>query len=150
MLEGDFDAEVAFDDFQSVGQEFGCAMIVIERLTRKKLNAASCVCEMNGSDRDSRSLAKQQGGGERFYTTLSVLPTEAAAGRLRLVRQGKILHYLFAEYDSPHYRVLNSQAIPDSPTTTPGLHLHTMANLDGETSVIWKSLKVKADRVQGN
>lgn len=151
VLEGDFDAEVAFDDFQSVGQEFGCAMMVIELSDPEK---TQCRLLRLRDERQRQeihvSLAKQQGAGERVYTTLSVLPTEAAAGRLRLVRQGKILHYLFAEYDSPHYRVLNSTAIPDSPTTTPGLHLHTMANLDGETSVIWRSLRVKADRMQGN
>ena len=64
-----------------------------------------------------------------------------------MARRGTTLYYLFAEDNSSVYRVLETEEISDSSSVADGLHFHTMCNGKGETSVVWKSIIVLAERL---
>jgi hypothetical protein len=72
---------------------------------------------------------------------------EASAGRLRLVRRGNTVHYLFAEHDSPVFRRLRSEEVSDRPTVQDGIGLLTDCNGNGQTQVLWKSITLQAEQL---
>jgi Protein of unknown function (DUF1583)/WD40-like Beta Propeller Repeat len=45
------------------------------------------------------------------------------------------------------YRLLETEEISDRPSVPDGLHFHTMCSGAGETSVIWKSFTLRAERL---
>ncbi len=71
-------------------------------------------------------------------------PEEATAGRLRLARRGTMLYFLFARAGSPHFRLLRTTTVSDQGILPEGLELQISMGDPGQTSVVWKSLAVRA------
>jgi hypothetical protein len=75
------------------------------------------------------------------------LTTEATAGRLRLARRGNTVYYLFAENDSPIFRLLGTQAVTrDGPGR---VRLVADTQRESLTKVVWKSVTIRADELSG-
>ena len=144
MVHGDFDMEVAFEDFKAVGDEFGCIMLVVELDDdkRRQCRILRTRDELQRQELHS-SLSEIHQDGGRSFSARPPKKTEAAAGRLRMARRGTTLYYLFSENDSSEYRVLETEEISDSSSVADGLHFHTMCNGKGETSVLWKSITLR-------
>ena len=148
IVHGDFDMEVGFEAFRAVGDEHGCIMLVVELDDNKRQQCRILRIrdELQRQELHS-SLSEVHQDGGRSYSALSPKKTEASSGRLRMARRGTTLYYLFAENDSSKFRVLETETISDSPSVSDGLHFHTMCNGKGETSVIWKSISIRAERL---
>ncbi len=70
-------------------------------------------------------------------------------GGLRISRRGRQVYYLSAEGDSPHDRLWGTREITDAPVDLNGIRLQTQIHETGSTSVVWKTLRVHADRITG-
>ncbi|MEO8497392.1 MAG: DUF1583 domain-containing protein, partial [Planctomycetota bacterium] len=84
-------------------------------------------------------VAREVVGARRVYLPSQVV--EAPGGRLRLSRRGDTFYFLFAENDSPNFRLLGSQAITTA--DVPRLKLITQTHLAGLTTVVWKNLTIR-------
>ncbi|MDA1231511.1 MAG: DUF1583 domain-containing protein [Planctomycetota bacterium] len=148
MVHGDFDIEMGFAEFNAVGDEHGCIMIVVQ-LGDEKQQQCRLLRIRNELQRQElqSSLSKIHKDGGRSCSATMTKKTEASSGRLRMARRGKTLYYLFAENDSSVFRILQTEEFSASPSVSDGLHFHTMCNGKGETSVLWKSITIRAERL---
>jgi hypothetical protein len=148
LVHGDFDMEMGFEEFKAIGDEFGCIMIVLELDDdkRRQCRILRIRDELQRQELHS-SLSEIHPDGGRSFSARPPRKTEATAGRLRMARRGTTLFYLFAENDSTEYRFLETEEISDSSSVPDGLHFHTMCSGAGETSVVWKSFTLRAERL---
>jgi len=148
VVHGDFDMEVGFAEFKAIGEEHGCIMLVVELEDEKRQQCRILRLrdELQRQELHS-SLSEIHQDGGRSYSASMPKKTEATNGRMRMARRGTTLYYLFAENDSSVFRVLTTEKISDSPSVSDGLHFHTMCNGKGETSVLWKSISLRAERL---
>lgn len=147
-LLGDFDVEVAFQQLKLQSDKDACVMLVIElqdeqqhqcRLLR--IRTAAQLQQVQAS------LSVIHPGGARSFSSASIQENEALGGRLRLARRGTLAYYLYAENDSPTYRLIGTEPVSDKPTISDGLLLHALCHGNGETQVVWKSLTLRAARM---
>ncbi len=148
LVHGDFDIEIGFEEFKAIGDKFGCVMLVLELDDdkRRQCRILRIRDEVQRHEVHS-SLSEVHQDGGRSFSARPPKKTEATAGRLRMARRGATLYYLFAENDSLEYRLLETEEISDSSSVPDGLHFHTMCDGSGETSVIWKSFTLRAERL---
>lgn len=151
LVHGDFDIEIAFEDFRAIGDEFGCIMLVVELDDEKRQQCRILRIrdELQRQELHS-SLSELHPDGGRSYSARLPKKTEATAGRLRMARRGTVLYYLFAENDASVYQLLDQETISASSSVPHGLHFHTMCSGQGETSVLWKSISIRAERLTLN
>ncbi len=147
-LHGDFDVEVAFQQLKLQSDKDACVMLVIElqdeqqhqcRLLR--IRTAAQLQQVQAS------LSVIHPGGARSFSAASIQESEALRGRLRLARRGTVVYYLYAENDSPTFRLIGTEPVSDKPTIADGLLLHALCHGNGETQVVWKSLTLRAARM---
>lgn len=81
-------------------------------------------------------------GGETQYLFFSNPPEESNAGRLRLIRRGSTLSYLYSENDSTEFRLVHSETVSDADATVKLVVGHHKA---GFSQVVWKNLTVRAE-----
>ncbi len=148
MVHGDFDIETEFDEFRAIGDEFGCIMFVVQ-LDDQKQQQCRILRTRDELQRQElhSSLSEVHADGARSYSARMPKKTEAVRGRLRMSRRGTTLYYMFAENDSPVFRVLETEEISDRPSVADGMHFHTMCNGKGETRALWKSITIRAERL---
>ncbi len=76
---------------------------------------------------------------------------EATSGRLRLARVGETLYCLFAAGDSPEFRLVHAEQVGSEDLLYGGIRLITQVQSNGSThgttSVIWKDLTIRAERI---
>ena len=75
-----------------------------------------------------------------------VTACETDSGRLRLARRGKKLFYLFAEGDSETFHLFGTEEVSQSDTIRHGVRLQAFA-FGGDTSVVWKNVILRAERM---
>src|SRR5690606_17267811 len=81
---------------------------------------------------------------------LNTVPAEERSGRLRLSRRGDRLYFFTAEGSSPNFQLREQCNFPKSPVRLQGIELTSQIfQQGGETSVVWKSLSIRAERMQG-
>lgn len=148
IVHGDFDMEIGFEEFKAVGDEYGCIMLVLELSDdkRRQCRILRIRDEVQRQELHS-SLSEVHQDGGRSFSARPPKKTEATGGRLRMARRGKMLYYLFAEHESNVFRILETEEISDSSSVPDGLHFHTMCSGTGETSVVWKSFTLRAERL---
>ena len=73
---------------------------------------------------------------------------ESTSGRLRLARRGGTVFMLFAQADSPIFRIIGEQTVGDGAVPIDGLQLLVVAYKGGHCSVVWKDLTLRAERIE--
>jgi hypothetical protein len=154
-LQGDFDIIAEFEDLETSAEVGGESNIQLRvtldddtattfRLYRKE------VC--HATDRSHQlvqaAVFKTQKGHTGFDFPKSP-PQESKAGRLRLIRRGQQMHYLYAENDSSQYRLIHSEPASAVDTATAGIKLGLEQHKAGAASVTWKSLTIRAESAGG-
>jgi hypothetical protein len=84
------------------------------------------------------------------WDTWKNLPNESTSGTLRLVRRGKTIYYLYADGESGQFRLHRTSDVSDAPIRPNGLSLFTQVGGIGKTSVVWKKVTLRADRITPN
>ncbi|MCB9938079.1 MAG: DUF1583 domain-containing protein [Planctomycetaceae bacterium] len=82
---------------------------------------------------------------------LGTTAEEATSGRLRLARVGETLYCLFAANESPEFRLIHAERVGPESLLFSGIRLTTSVQSNGSThgttSVIWKELTIRAERL---
>lgn len=152
---GDFDIVVAYDQFESSPPRSGSSTIFLIAnvaneakdhffVTRRHMHNA------NGKQDQIMQCAivRQRPEGEQREHFLSK-PMEERSGRLRLARRGNKAYYLSAENDSPNFRLWATREFSTDPVAMNGIVLLTQIHQEGHTSVFWKDITVKAEKLSG-
>ena len=147
-LKGDFEITAEFENLQtdvSAGGNGNCHLLV------EIDDEAGSVCRLfrrdEGSDPAVTTAVFRTVDGRIRYLFPESLPEVATAGRLRLIRRGDQLHYLFAEHDSKHFRYLESQTVGTQMTAEDGIRLVQEMQGEGSSSVVWKRLTIRAEQL---
>jgi hypothetical protein len=88
----------------------------------------------------------QEGTNRQYFVTKTL---EDVGGRLRLARRGNTIFYLTSEGSSPNFRLWGRRECSTDPIALDGLRLLAQIHELGQTSVVWKSLIVRAERLTG-
>jgi hypothetical protein len=151
-IHGDFDITLAFDQFEPNPTLGGSSSLYLQAVLDSDKSNECLMARRYLHHRKTPQpvvqgsyVAREVGGARRSQFTAYVV--EAIAGRMRLARRGETVYYLFAENDSPHFRLVGTQdAVTDDVRQ---LRLLCQAHLEGLTKVVWKSLTIRADKLSG-
>jgi hypothetical protein len=76
---------------------------------------------------------------------------ESTSGTFRLARRGDTIYCLFAEADSPHFRLIHQETVPAAATRFDGVRLmsSTYSEIDVpcQSAVTWKQLSIWAEKI---
>ncbi len=153
--QGDFDITVEYDDFRTSPTVGGSSSLM---LIAGLENAAADECfitrrhmyDPNGTQRQvvqCTTVRRTPEGEKRDYFVTKVM--EERSGRLRLARRGSKVYYLSAEGHSPNFRLWGSRDFPTDPIALQGIRLVNQMHQKGESSVLWKSISVRAESFSG-
>lgn len=147
-MEGDFDIEAEFDQFRARDNEKGGSVRLVAHIEDQFTQIAKTI---RGDYVDGRQFVRGEvalsipEGGQRSRSTSK--NTEPVGGRLRVIRRGDEFFSLFAEGDSQVFRIIHRQPISENKMMMDGVRLVTIASGIGETSVLWKNVKIRAERL---
>lgn len=75
------------------------------------------------------------------------LPSTATRGRLRMARLGTEICFLFADADGP-YQIVNQRPCSKDVSSRYGIALECLANGTSTSSVVWKTLTLRAGKIE--
>jgi len=154
-LAGDFDVIAEFSDFDAQIAEGGDANIQL----LVGVEGAETDCRVYR--KFSRFSNKEQGEqlvqaalfdtqqGRRNYAFPKKEIAAESSGRLRLVRRGTRIHYLFAAEDSDNFRLLHSDDVPAGDSRSGQLGLIAETHKAGHAHVTWESITIRAEQITG-
>ena len=146
-LSGDFDIIAEYDQFQVQAKEGGEGNIELLALldddrTREHHLQRKLFVFADRQEQVTQAAVSEKRGTETQYSFFDAPPEESTSGRLRLVRRGSTLYSLLAENDSRTYRLIHREPATQDEAK---FQLRVGHHKGGTTSVIWKSLDVRAD-----
>ncbi len=154
-VEGDFDITAAWEQFDPHPPLGGSSGVYLRLVYDSEQSHESLVSRRHVLHRREpqpmvqAEYVTREAGGARRDRYLDEL-VEAPAGRFRIARRGDRIYYLFAENDSPQFRVLATEQGTTAPIRTNGLRLMTQAQGDGGlTKVVWKHVSIRAEKLEG-
>ncbi|MBI1344868.1 DUF1583 domain-containing protein [bacterium] len=147
-VEGDFDLEVQFDQLSIVSDKDVRIMFIVqmddEKETQHIFHRNKNVA---GRHEVIPAISYLLPNKSRVYPTLEHASCEATAGRLRLARRGDQLHYLYSIDDSPEYQLLWTEPALENPLVADGIRIVAASMGNGHSSVLWKHLTLKAEKL---
>jgi hypothetical protein len=153
-VHGDFDIIASFEQFDPHPSAGSSSGVFLQALLD---NAKSNECLVYRRHLRHRAVSqpivqasyvtREPGGARRARFQYEIV--EAASGRLRLARRGDTVYYLFAENDSPVFRLFGKETGAEDDLVIGGLRLVTQTEGEGLTKVVWKSLTIRAHRLSG-
>lgn len=148
VLNGDFEVTAALDDFQATvasGGNCNCHLVV-EIADNWK---SSCrLYRKNQSLKDQAvwcSIFKTV-DGQRKYLFPDRSSEESTSGKLRLLRLGNQMHYMYAAGDSDSFRIIGTQEVGTDPTVAGQIQLAVETEKNGTTSAVWKRLTIRGQQ----
>ena len=155
-LLGDFDISASFDQLNTAAPQehkyAGVALVAClqcEPYVNLWIHRRRAGSDENHHFIDTTSQRPAPDGEVRWDTWRN-RPNESTSGTFRLVRRGKTVYYLYADGDSKEFRLHRSMEASDAPVRMNGLWLFTQTGGIGQTSVVWKKVIVRADRITPN
>ncbi|GAB5517019.1 DUF1583 domain-containing protein [Rhodopirellula baltica] len=153
--EGDFDLTAEFAGFEAAVEEGGDASVHLKVSLPER--STDCVLYRKFTRYAKKEIGEQivQSAiftireGERTFHFPFRTSEAATSGKLRLVRRGDQIHYLFAAHDSTQFRYLYSETVPKKSAGSAKIRLVVETTRNGHAKAIWKSLTVRADRLSG-
>jgi hypothetical protein len=153
---GDFDMQVRFEGLKTASGPDSSAGIFLTAITDDPSTTHSSV--YRGLLRKPRTLDRQIVQTEftrrkpagLSQTWAGSTAEEAMSGTFRLARRGETLYCLFAELDSPHFRLVHTEQVAGHATLRDGIRLKVAVYAgDGpcRAEVTWKSLSIHAEKI---
>lgn len=147
-LSGDFDVEAQFDRLQmdctkqSVGAQFN---VVFSEPLKPDFGFSRLLVESKSNFLyASRNVVTN--AGDRAWIARDHA-CESLSGRFRLARRGKQAFFLFADGVSENFQLLDTQIAPVVDTEKDGIRLHSLCQNVGVASAVWKTLRLRAERM---
>ncbi len=148
-LQGDFDLEVQMRDLLTVydnGKKAGFGLRIYFEGPMKDFYAAyRRVQNPGGQERAAFAERIHRPDGKSWFRTDSI-PEESTSGRLRITRRGKIMSALFAEDDSPNFRLIDRREVTDAATRPDGIELLMWCQGNGKSQVVLQNLSLRAEK----
>lgn len=147
-IEGDFDIEAGFTDFEISGEvENGGPRLVVQLNDAESHQLSVAIGDHIGDRGIIRGgiSAKNPDGTSRYLNQRLI--DESTSGRLRVVRRGDESYYLFAQGNSPIYRLLAQYKVPPDGVALNQLHLDLILQGKGQSTVTWTDLKIHATAI---
>lgn len=150
-VSGDFDITAWFDRFEPLASEDGSSTILLSidldnemkdhfrmlrRFERKKFPRGSFIRYSLVKERERR----------HSFTNSSPLMEESKSGSMRIARRGRNIYLLYAEGDSPNYRLIGVEASTDDDVL--GVQLGAQSYLQSMTRVVWKNVTIRAEQIE--
>jgi len=150
-LHGDFDIIATFDRLQiaqPADQDKFSGINLVARFESERADRSSfhARCNNRGHLLLGAVLENTFEDGKNRWDA-QPFPQETTGGRFRLARRGMNVYYLFANGDSDQFRLYRTQAITDAPVAAKSIELQTITTGTGSTSVVWKSLTLRATEI---
>jgi len=153
-IKGDFDIIVTFEQFDPKPAEGSSSAIYLQAVLNNVKANECLITRRQLRHRVIRQpivqpsyVTREQAGARR--ARFKVVTTEATSGRLRLARRGETVYFLFAESDSPNFQLLATEAATKDNILSGNLRMLTQAQGEGLTKVVWKSITICADILEG-
>jgi hypothetical protein len=151
-LQGDFDVTWEFVGFQSSPSNGGNGNVHLLILLEDD-NATECrlyrKLEISDSGTHRQllqpSIFYTKPDGKTHYGFPLNMAEESTGGKLRLVRRGTRLDFLYAQGDSDYFRPVYRATVPDAPVKFAGIQGVIETHQKGETTAVWKRVTVRAD-----
>ena len=146
-LTGDFDIIAEYDQFQVQAKAGGegnielLAMLDDEGAREHHLQRKLFVFA-DRQEQVTQAAVGEKRGSEMRYSFFDAPPEESTSGRLRLARRGTTIYSLIAENDSSTYRLVHREPATQNEAK---FQLRVGHHKSGATSVVWKSLDVRAE-----
>ena len=151
-IHGDFDITAAFEQFEPAPSEGGSSGVFLQAILDSEKSNECLIYRRHIWHRaepqpivQASYVGREVGGARRDRFTPAVV--EAPGGRLRLARRGDTVYFLFAENNSPLFRLFATETAPLDDVRL--LKLMTQTHLEGMTKVVWKSLTIRATELSG-
>ncbi len=147
-LHGDFDLEASFENAEFTGNNNTEVSLKVFFAGQPRIDCRT-VRKRGGSGIHEAvaGVAYQQPDGKWVYPAQGAHSEESASGRLRLARRGKKCFFLYAQGDSAVFKLFASDDLTAADTLLDGLQLQASSSGVGMTSVVWKSLTIRAERL---
>jgi hypothetical protein len=154
-VEGDFDITVSFERLKTNAAEDGSSSLILMTIMDNE-DANECLLYRRQVRRPGRedaqvvvtSIVARKPDGTRRETVVTE-PVESTSGTMRLARRGDKVYYLFADGDSPVFRLIGSETIADDDLQMNGVRLITQTKGPGSTSVVWKNISIRGEKLTG-
>lgn len=151
---GDFDIIAVFDKFEPSAESqdaktpLAASISLLTALSGQGGEHCKLIRRLERDDRHviSYIFAATQPNGTRRDLSRDHM-YESRSGRFRLARRGDQIYFLFAESDSPTFRLITTETASTEDTDGDGLRLDAIARGTGRVSVIWRSLTVRAEQL---
>ena len=157
QLQGDFDIEARFRDLsvaQAQNETAGIALV----LSLDDEPSHSCGLYRRfqgrnnvGPNNEHRLLFAHKRFnpvGELVYSGRGV-GEESTTGRLRLARHGDMVYALYAQDESPYFRITGSEQIKPVEARAINLQLLMQSMRNSTSQVVWQELTVRAEKIEG-
>ncbi len=152
-VQGDFDITASFDQLQtqSPGNCTAQLLVILQdksthHLQMARTNIARTDTEIFQRIYGRFTEIKPDGSRE---SGASFLASEANSGRFRIARRGDTAYFLFAEGDSPAFRLIATETVGTDEIKSNGIHLCAITTGAGRASIVWKNLSIQACQCQG-
>jgi len=153
IVEGDFDIIAEFRDLRADVASNGASGISLRTILEDELEQRTVyrglVQHPPAPQRQlMESILVQNDNQKPKMTYRGVTSQEAPSGRLRLARRGETVYSLFSEGDSSVFRLVSKVPCPAGRLRLEGVRLMTVTQgKTGSTSVVWKHLIIRADKI---
>ncbi|WP_166831232.1 DUF1583 domain-containing protein [Thalassoroseus pseudoceratinae] len=151
---GDFDVSIRFEDFSSIqpaGEKSFRSGLALKVITDTASETSATVYRRLDWDGHKVACARieRKADGRLHYQT-DRADEFCSSGQLRLARRGDQLYSLYAEGDSPNFRIIDQVEFPTAPVRVRGLKFLLQADKPQvKTDATWNELTIRADRIYG-
>ncbi len=148
VLTGDFDITATFEDFACETEANGESNIQLsvtlddDKSSEFYLFRKVFVVPPDTHEQLVQAAMFQKREGETQYSFFQSPAEESNSGRMRLIRRGHQLSYLYAQENSTEFRLLHTESVSDADAT---VKLVNGQNKSGYARVTWKSLEVRSE-----
>lgn len=152
LLSGDFDIIAKFSGLKTEVTDGGEGNVQLslklddERASELHFFRKRYVFEGTKSEEVIQPAIFEKRGTETQFTFLSAPAEESTSGRMRAVRRGRNLFWLYAERESTEFRLIHRETVSDADAT---VRLVVGHHKTGSTIVVWKSLDIRAESAFG-
>ena len=152
-LSGDFDVVVRFEDLKALRPDGSTKRsgVGLQVGVDSASQAGATIyrrTDWNGP-RSALVLTEKKSDGKTVHRYAHVIE-ESTSGRLRLARRGDRIYALYAEGDSPNFRLVGVESFSTAPLQVQGIRCLLQAGSpEVRTVVTWNELVIRAERIFG-
>lgn len=156
-VHGDFDLRVEFEALGLSAAEHASCGIYLMAITEDPATTHAGIYRglLRKPNTRDRRIIQAEFNRRRSGVSRHIWPgstaEEATSGTLRLARRGDKMYCLFAESDSPNFRLVHTESVTTEPTLLDGVRLvaavSSSVDRPSETAVVWKRMSVRAEKI---